>query len=215
MLCGVDEAGKGAVLGPLVIAAVGCESPDVLEGTGVRDSKELSPAQREDLYPVIMERCSIAVLSISSADVDRHRLRMNLNRCMARGHATVIDRLTPSIAYVDACDVNAERYAQMIREYLACACTIISRHHADKTFPVVSAASIIAKVERDRAVAALRDAYGDIGSGYPSDKKTIAFLRGYIQINKKNPPIARKGWSTVESLLDEEFQVKITRFFDP
>jgi len=215
MICGVDEAGKGAVLGPLVIAAAGCASPEELEGIGIRDSKELSPSRREELFPVIIERCSTAVLSVPSADVDRHRLRMNLNRCMARGHAAVINRLAPSVAYIDACDVNAERYAHMVREYLACNCSIISQHHADTTYPVVSAASIVAKVVRDRAIAELSDEYGDIGSGYPSDGKTIAFLRAYIKSNKKNPPIARKGWSTVTSLLNEEFQVKITRFFGP
>lgn len=215
MICGVDEAGKGAVLGPLVIAAVGCECPDELTGTGVRDSKELSPAQRERLYAIVTGMCTSAVLSVPAQDVDRYRLRMNLNRCLARGHAQVIDRIAPAVAYVDACDVDAARYAHMVREHLSCSCTIVSRHNADKQFPVVSAASIVAKVERDRAVAALREVHGDFGSGYPSDEKTIAYLRDFIRDHKRSPPIARRGWKTVAALLDEEFQAKITRFFGP
>ena len=95
-------------------------------------------------------------------------------------------------AYVDACDVNCFRYAEMVKNNLDHVCEIVSEHHADEKFPVVSAASIIAKVTRDRAIATLAKKYGEIGSGYPSDPVTIRFLNAWIDEHKTPPPIARK-----------------------
>jgi ribonuclease HII len=212
VISGVDEAGKGAVLGPLVIAAVGCESMEDLGGMGVRDSKELTPAQREKFFALITERFPFSVLSIESRDVDRYRARMTLNRCIARAHAIVIAKVGPGTAYVDACDVNADRYGHMVREFLPVECAIISEHSADKKYPIVSAASIVAKVTRDRAIAELEKDFSGIGSGYPSDPRTVSYLREYIRRYRKPPDFARKSWSTVAALLDELSQEKLTRF---
>ena len=138
---------------------------------------------------------------------------MTMNACVARAHAQVIDMLSPSVAYVDACDVNAFRYADMVKSHLAQSCEIISEHHADQTFKVVSAASIVAKVTRDRVITALSKKYGEIGSGYPSDPVTIAFLSAYIDEYKQPPPIARMSWKTVTSMLANKQQSQLTEFF--
>ena len=212
MICGVDEAGKGSVLGPLVVAAVAIPSEDVLDGLGVRDSKTVSPRERERLYPLIRKRCRVATIRLDAQDIDAIRNEMTLNAAMARTHARAIDKLSPSCAYVDACDVNTFRYAEMVKGNLVKECEIVSEHHADVKFPVVSAASIIAKVTRDRAIAILSKKYGDIGSGYPADPVTIRFLETWIGEHGSPPPIARKSWKTVGTMLAKKSQRSLMDF---
>jgi len=213
VICGVDEAGKGSVLGPLVIAAVGVPSDDVFADVLVKDSKMLSPAMREHLYSVIRKRFRVATVRIDAHEIDEIRKGMTMNSCIARAHAQVIGKLSPSKAFVDACDVNAFRYAEMVKSHLDCTCEIISEHHADESFRVVSAASIVAKVVRDRAIVTLSKKYGTIGSGYSSDPVTIAFLSSYIDEYKMPPPIARKSWKTVSRLIAKKQQSQLSEFF--
>jgi len=213
VICGVDEAGKGSVLGPLVIAAVGVTSDEVFADVLVKDSKMLSPPMREHLYSVIRKRFRVATVRIDAHEIDEIRRGMTMNSCIARAHAQVIGKLSPSKAFVDACDVNAFRYAEMVKSHLDCTCEIISEHHADESFRVVSAASIVAKVVRDRAIVTLSKKYGTIGSGYSSDPVTIAFLSSYIDEYKKPPPIARKSWKTVSRLIAKKQQSQLSEFF--
>ena len=212
MICGVDEAGKGSVLGPLVVAAVAVSSEDALDDLGVKDSKLLSAKERERLYPLIRKRCKVAMVRIDAREIDVIRIEMTLNSAVARAHAQVITKLSPARAYVDACDVNCFRYAEMVKNNLDHVCEIISEHHADEKFPVVSAASIIAKVTRDRAIATLSRKYGEIGSGYPSDPVTIRFLTTWIDEHKTPPPIARKSWKTVGAILAKKSQSSLLDF---
>ena len=212
MICGVDEAGKGSVLGPMVVAAVGVSSEDILADLGVKDSKLLSAKERERLYPIIRKKCRIAVVKLDAQEIDAVRQDMTLNAAVARAHAQVIAKLSPSCAYVDACDVNTFRYAEMVKNHLEVPCEIVSEHHADEKFPVVSAASIIAKVTRDRAITMLAKKYGNIGSGYPSDPVTIRFLNAYIDEHRIPPPIARKSWKTVSAILAQKSQRSLGDF---
>jgi ribonuclease HII len=208
----VDEAGKGSVLGPMVIAAVGVPSEDVFSEIEVHDSKLLSPKVRERLYAIIRKRFRVVTVRIEAHEIDEIRMGMTMNACVARAHARVIDKLSPTLAYVDACDVNAIRYADTVKSHLDHACEIVSEHHADQTFKVVSAASIVAKVTRDRAIAALSKKYGEIGSGYPSDPVTIRFLNSYIDEHRVPPPIARKSWKTVSAILAKKTQRSLGDF---
>jgi ribonuclease HII len=212
VICGVDEAGKGSVLGPMVIAAVGISSEDILADLGMKDSKLLVPKERERLYKIIRKKCRVAVVSLDAQEIDAVRREMTLNAVVARAHAHVITKLSPHCAYVDACDVNTFRYAEMVKNHLGNPCEIVSEHHADVKFPVVSAASIIAKVTRDRAIALLAKKYGDIGSGYPSDPVTIRFLHAYIDEHRIPPLIARKSWKTVSAILAKKAQSSLGDF---
>jgi ribonuclease HII len=212
VICGVDEAGKGSVLGPMVIAAVGIASEDILEGIRVRDSKLLSAKERERLYKIIRKKCQVATVKLDAEQIDIMRRDMTLNEAVARSHAQVIVKLSPDYAYLDACDVNTFRYAEMVKNHLVLPCEIISEHHADEKFPVVSAASIIAKVTRDRAIATLAKKYGTIGSGYPSDPVTIRFLNSYIDEHHVPPPIARKSWKTISAILSKKSQRRLNDF---
>lgn len=212
MICGVDEAGKGSVLGPLVVAAVGVTSENVLDGLGVKDSKLVSPKERERLYPLIRAQCKVATIKLDAQEIDAIRTEMTLNAAMARTHARAIDKLSPSCAYVDACDVNSFRYAEMVKGNLVKQCEIVSEHHADVKYPVVSAASIIAKVTRDRAIVTLAKKYGEIGSGYPADPITIRFLESWIGEHGSPPPIARKSWKTISAMLARKSQKSLMDF---
>ena len=214
MFAGVDEAGKGAVLGPLVVAAVGCDSDADLDSIPVRDSKTLTPAARTDLFGRITTRAIYTVLVIEAGEIDLKRRSMTMNQLMARAHAAVIRELQPETAYVDACDVIAPRYGRAVSSHLDFPCKVVAEHHADETMPVVSAAGIVAKVVRDRLIEELAEEYGEIGSGYPSDGITIAFLENYIAGHGRPPPIARASWETTRHLICRAEQVDLSFFGD-
>ncbi|HVP94162.1 MAG TPA: ribonuclease HII [Methanoregulaceae archaeon] len=212
MFCGVDEAGKGAVLGPMVVAAVGCRDNEDLAPIGVKDSKKLAPAKREQLYEELTRTFPFAVRVIAPSEIDATRRFVTMNVLLARLHAEVITDLAPDYAYVDACDVIASRYGIMVSNFLGVNCRVIARHHADETVPAVSAASIVAKVTRDRELALLAEKFGEIGSGYPSDPVTVRYLREYIMDKGKSPVIARKSWETVCTIIAEKEQQHLSDF---
>jgi ribonuclease HII len=117
--------------------------------------------------------------------------------------AHVIECLHPDEVYVDAVDILEERFAQHISECLSFKPKIVSRHKADLFYPIVSAASILAKVERDREIELLKTEFGDIGSGYLHDKKTQTFLTEWLKTNKDYPKWVRKSWKPVKKALSE------------
>lgn len=200
---GADEAGRGCVLGPLVVAGVSVTPAGArrLKRLGVRDSKKLSPSQRESLYPEILEAADrVKWEMISPREIDDivrsgRRLR-KLNYLEAVYFARVIDALGTRRATVDASDVVPRRFASDIEDNLKGRCSVTAYHKADRDYPVVSAASIVAKVRRDRAVAALRRAHGEFGSGYPSDPVTKAFFSELIAREGRLPDYVRKSWRT-------------------
>jgi ribonuclease HII len=219
LVAGVDDAGRGCVIGPLVIAGVLTKEADLprLVQMGVRDSKLLSPHRRETLAVEIRqvaEKISIARLSPREIDVvvESGRKLHKLNRLEAQTMARVIEALRPDIAYVDASDILEERYKQHILECLAFKVEIVSEHKADRNYPIVSAASIIAKVERDSEIAKLAKRYGDFGSGYPSDPRTIGFLQECLDKFGEYPDFVRRSWKPAKKVVDEKNsrQTKLT-----
>ncbi|MDO9539699.1 MAG: ribonuclease HII [Methanocalculus sp.] len=212
MICGVDEAGKGAVLGPMVVAAAGIGDSSIIDSIGIRDSKQLSPRRREEIYTILISACEYHVVYISPEEIDSSLPVESLNLVVARAHAACVAALSPRTAYLDACDVNAARFADTVLHLLKTPCEIIAEHRADNSYMIVGAASIIAKVLRDRSIQELREEYGDIGSGYPSDKKTVQFLKDYIREYAAPPPCARKSWKTVSGLLSAQNQSSLFDF---
>jgi len=206
-IAGIDDAGRGPIIGPLAIAGVLLEEGDLpkLAALGVRDSKVLSPRKRERLAGEIGElalKCH--VIMIPPAEIDRvvetGRKLHKLNRLEAQTMARVITALKPDVAYVDASDVLADRFKSHIEENLSFKVQIVSEHKADANYPIVSAASIIAKVERDKAISKLREKYGDLGSGYVTDPKTIKFLENWIKNSGSYPDFVRKSWKPAKKL---------------
>ena len=201
---GIDEAGRGPVIGPLVIAGIVIEpsQDDALIEWGVRDSKQLTPRRRETLEQKIQQLAGqVEILEISAKEIDTQReQRRSLNILEAQWMAQVLNRLDWDIAYVDASDVNAERYGRQISAQLKTKNKVVSEHKADSTYPVVAAASVLAKVRRDMRIRELHRNYGDFGSGYPNDSKTRKFLRDWIRTHNTFPDIVRKTWETARDI---------------
>jgi len=210
LIAGVDDAGRGCVIGPLVIAGILMNEEDLpkLAQLGVKDSKVLSPRRRETLA-VEIERIAkkYSVIKLSPKEIDKvvqtGRKLHKLNRLEAQTMAKVIEMLKPEIAYVDASDVLEERFKQHILECLSFKVEIVSEHKADRKYPIVSAASIIAKVERDKEIAELKEKYGDIGCGYPSDPKTVSFLQQCLEKSGEYPDFIRKSWKPAKRTKSE------------
>jgi ribonuclease HII len=217
LVAGVDEAGRGCVVGPLVVAGVlvKAEVLTILSEMGVKDSKMLTPQKRELLYPAILQLAEkyrtikVQPLEIDKAVESTRRLH-KLNRLEAQTMAQVIDFLEPDEVFVDAADTVEHRFGNHIRECLTVKTRIVSRHKADRTYPVVSAASIIAKVERDREVAALREQWGDFGSGYLTDEKTTAFLKSLLEKHDEYPSFIRKSWKPAKRAKCEKGSIQRT-----
>lgn len=216
---GIDDAGRGPVIGPLVVGGVLFteDRNETLRRIGVKDSKLLTPQARTSLSAKIRELADkVSLAEAQPREIDEvvlHGRRLKkLNYLEAKMMAQIINDLAPEQVFVDASDVNEERYGQWITEFLhpeSKAVKIVSRHHADRTYPVVSAASIIAKVRRDEAVEALRSEYGDFGSGYITDPKTLGFLRDWRRSHVDYPPIVRLSWKTIKEIEQEVGQSRL------
>lgn len=209
LIAGVDDAGRGAVIGPLVIAGVLLKEEDLprLKELGVKDSKLLSPHRREMLAVEIKKIVQkYRVLKLQPEEIDvvvkSGRKLHKLNWLEAQTMAKVIEALGPDKVFVDASDVLEERFKQHILECMSLKVDIVSEHKADRNYVVVSAASIIAKVERDKEVAEIAKAYGDFGSGYPSDPRTMSFLEKWIEKSEEYPKFIRKSWKPAKRVRD-------------
>ena len=202
MICGVDEAGRGPVLGPLIICGIAVKSDKALRQLKVRDSKKLTPKRREELAPKIMRLAQVELVEISADQIDSLRTRMTMNELEAKVFAAIVERLSPEIAYLDAADVDEDNFGKSVMKSLSCATRIVSEHKADDTYPVVSAASIVAKVNRDRRVREIEREIGrPIGSGYLTDDVTVAFLEEWIRENGCCPPHTRQSWEPAQNLM--------------
>ena len=202
MICGVDEAGKGPVMGPMVVAAVAVKNAKLIENIGFKDSKLLTPQKRKELFDLIKQNYRYAVEIIGPEKIDEYRRKNQLNLLNRKAFEKVIIKLNPNIAYVDAADVNEERFGREIKVNLTNEndTDVISMHKADSKIPVVAAASIIAKQTRENEIEELKNKIGDFGSGYPSDERTIKFLKSYFNDNLKWPSGTRKSWKTIERI---------------
>jgi len=214
IVVGVDEAGRGPVLGPMVICGVAFaeERLGELEEMRVRDSKLLTPQRRSTLAKLIRGAADgCEVIEVPARKIDEFRLvkKVKLNQLEAVLFAKAINRLRPSRAYVDSADVDPIRFSKNIQRHLKVDAKLIVEHRADEKYPLVSAASIVAKVHRDERIGRLRELYGRVGSGYPADKVTIQFLERWVREHGRLPDFARKSWKTSRRILAEYAQGKL------
>lgn len=212
IIAGIDEAGKGPVIGPMCIGGVKIEESKahIFKVLGVADSKKLTPKKREQLAIQIKRYADgYFILEVSPSQIDELRKIMSMNEIMVVCFAKVLEQLKPDIVYADAADVKAERFAEnLLKQYAktnpdhAKKIKIISMHQADAVYPIVSAASIIAKVRRDELIEELKKEWQiDFGSGYPSDPKTKDFLLKWgIEHCGEFPGIVRHSWQTIENI---------------
>ena len=201
-ILGVDEAGRGSVLGPMVIAGVIVpeKMEKVLDRMGVKDSKRLTPNRRVILSRKLRKMFEYDMIVISAREIDDMRADgVNLNEIEKNAMEELILRLKPERAIVDAVDVKAERFQENLRNDTGF--DVIAEHKADDNYIQVSAASIIAKAERDAQIAEINKQFiksGGIGSGYPSDPTTKKFLSNYTY--DEMPDFVRRSWATVDKM---------------
>jgi len=203
-LLGADEAGKGPVVGSMFVAGLVIEESKLfdLASIGVRDSKMVPPHKR-DIMAAKIERVAddIYVLEVKAEVIDELRQQITMNDIMVRCYSQVVGKLSADRAILDAADVKAERFAERVKKMSGTEMVIIAEHKADKNHSVVAAASILAKVNRDRSIRELERALGwEIGSGYPSDPKTVKFLETWLKEHGECPSFVRQSWKTAERI---------------
>ncbi|EMA65061.1 ribonuclease HII [Halorubrum kocurii] len=227
MYLGVDEAGKGPVLGPMAAAAV-LADPSTLPAD-VDDSKRLTPSRRESIDAALREadRVAVGVAFVEPDEIDRPETDMNTLtvrgqaravRAALADRAAIGDRAAagpldePVRVVADAGDTSESRFARRLGEFVADGdadadlpeVDVSAAHGADEDDPLVGAASVVAKVARDQRMAAVDAdyaAYDGVGSGYPSDPTTRSFLRAYVDDHGDVPDCARRSWATCDDVL--------------
>jgi len=181
----------------------------------VKDSKLLTRERREFLFDKIKDVSYRAEIVIINPDEIDHAVNnhdgLNLNKLEARKSAEMINLLKPDKAIIDAPSNNIKSY----KEYLLGMIKnkkieLILEHKADFNYPIVSAASILAKVTRDNEIEKIKKNIGiDFGSGYMTDPKTISFLEKYYE---GYPELFRKSWFPYQDMLNKKFQSKLEDF---
>jgi len=217
MLGGIDEAGRGPVLGPLVIAIV-CiksENESKLLNLGVKDSKLLKPSIRNALFQQIIdisEHNEIIAIQPKEIDEALESINLNINKLEAQTSAKLIANSDSTKVIIDCPTTNYALYKSYIKKFLGNRydeIEIIAENKADVNYPVVSAASILAKVTRDNLIEELKKKHNiDFGSGYTSDPLTQKFISENWS-NEKYSELIRKQWETFKRLEEDKKQMKL------
>jgi len=216
LVCGIDEAGRGPVIGPLVIAGVvvNKEGLDKLKEIEVKDSKLLPHRKRIELSKKIKEIAeSYDIIIIEPDEIDDAvdgNNELNLNWLEGIKSSEIINKLNPEMVILDCPSPNCEKYKNFVLKYLDNKnIEIVAEHKADFKYPVVSAASILAKVVREEEMDKLKEKYGNIGPGYTSNETTQKFIKENFD---KHPEIFRKSWSTFKNAKIRKEQKKLEEF---
>lgn len=211
LILGIDEAGRGPVIGPMVMVGflVDEEKLDELKEMGVKDSKMLEPQTREKLKEKLEKLGKVFVRVIEPHQIDA----FNLNRLEKVATRDIVLEASPDKVIIDAFEKNLERKLALDVGH-GFKGQVVAEHKADEKYTVVGAASIVAKVMRDKAIEGIRATYGDFGSGYPGDPKTAEYVEKLIRSKQKLPDFVRKSWDTVKRVQEEEAQVKLGDFLD-
>jgi ribonuclease HII len=198
LICGIDEAGRGCVLGSLIVSAVVFDT-EILKDIPVKDSKKISKKKRENLCNLIkLKAVEYNIVEITAGEINKHHYNgLTLNQIEVNAFAQAINGLNtcPEHIYMDAADVSEKRFQENVEKLVYNkTIKITAKHKADELEPVVSAASIVAKVRRDSIINEICpvSGYGDI--------KTIKWLTEYYNTNKEFPPETRTFWKTLDRI---------------
>jgi len=223
-LIGIDDAGRGPVMGPMVLAGILIpeSSEEEIKLTGAKDSKLLSPTQRTFILEKIKKLIKDSHFKIiTPTEIDSGMGEgLNLNQVEALAAASIINELTQEISIaqraglkiiLDCPSINTGAWKRQLMGYIkdkSLEPKIICEHKADFNYPVVSAASILAKVTRDAEIENIKKQFNvDFGSGYPSDPKTRDFLEKNVD-NSKFKGIFRESWATFQEAKTKAFDKK-------
>lgn len=211
-ISGIDEAGRGPCIGPLVLVGVKVDIRTIpeLKKLGVKDSKKLSRSGRERLrheLESILEEVEYYVVNPEEI------VKKRLTRLEIEGIAYLIQKIEASEYIIDAI-VNRRAIPNLMRELRLLVgerkARIRMEPYADSRYVVVASASILAKLRRDQEIDKLHEIYGDFGSGYPSDPKTVNFLLNYKDRLEELSKIIRADWKTIERLKSKSLELKIS-----
>lgn len=214
-ICGTDEAGRGPVIGPLVVAGVlvSEEKEAQLKAMGCKDSKLLLPAKREELYEKIIDLADgYKIIIVEPQEIDDALFghELNLNWLEAHKNIDIIEDLKPDKVIIDSPSNNTVAFKEYLVERLTHKPEMLVEHKADVNHPSVAAASILAKVTRDREIQKICKSLGcDFGSGYPSDPKTKEWLKENFDTH---PEIIRKSWASYKKLVANKKQSSLGKF---
>lgn len=209
IIAGVEEAGRGPVIGPMVMAICTIEESkeERLREIGVKDSKLLTPLRREQLFEQIQELCKHTIIVLNPSEIDSalNDPDMNLNKLEAVTSAKLINSVKLDRVILDCPSNNIPVYTKYVKDKVDDkTIELIAEHKADLNHLIVGAASILAKVTRDRLIEEIKREIGEnFGSGYPSDPLTVSFLRSNWKTHEK---IFRKTWATYKKVADSQGQ---------
>ncbi|RMH59824.1 MAG: ribonuclease HII [Candidatus Hydrogenedentota bacterium] len=222
MIAGVDEAGRGPVVGPMVVAGVALPREELgrLEELGVDDSKRLSPKRREAVALGVRSLPGIRIITVHLApyeiDAAVRNRSLTLNGLTLSTMALILEKLAPSEAYCDLVGSRPEAMERQLMRLMSARPRLTVARRADTLYPITSAASIIAKTERDAAIRELNEKlagrYGPVGSGYPSDARTRRFV---LKAGKDARRHIRWTWGTIANLRRRGARAKKATRNDP
>jgi len=205
-ILGIDEAGRGPVIGPLIVAGIVIpeEKVAILNRMGIKDSKKLTPVRRKVLSRKLENMFEYETVEITAKDIDNLRAKgVNLNEIEKIAMIKIIKSLDYDEIIIDSLDIKPKRLEEEIKKVVGDV-EVKAEHKADDKYSQVAAASIIAKFKRDQIIEKIKKEYrkiGEVGSGYPSDPKTKEFLKNFSY--DEMPDIVRKSWNTVQKFKEE------------
>lgn len=214
-LLGIDDAGRGPVLGPMTLAGIIIKKSDYpkIKALNAKDSKLLSPNQRKKIAQELKPAFTHKIVTSSPKQIDDSS---NLNTLEAQKTAQIINHLIKNLKkqtkiIVDCPSVNTSAWQNEVEQILTTNYqlkttnySLSCEHKADRDHPIVGAASILAKEHREEEIKKIRkNLQIDFGSGYPADPKTKEFIKNNFD-NKKYSSIIRFSWNTVKKLVKEK-----------
>ncbi len=219
LILGIDDAGRGPVIGPMVLAGVLINDKIKKEFVklGIRDSKTILPKKREILAKKIKESAiTHHIVKISVDEIDgKTGDKLNLNQREAIATSMIINKLNKKKeqikVIIDCPSANIKSWKEYMEKFLigGSNLNVVCEHKADENHVVVAAASIIAKVERDNEIKKLREKIGiNFGSGYPSDPFTRKFIYEHYG-EFKGKGIFRESWATIKKHKSHKSQKKL------
>ena len=216
LICGIDEARRGPVMSVMVMCGAMIEEEDMpkLIALKPKDSKLMTREEREKIYPKLLSVLKYYhVFIIQPSEIDKAVKGgdgLNLNRLEAHKQAEILNEFNPDKAIIDCPSNNIDSYRLYLKKLLKNKKIDLILEHKAERYPLVAAASIIAKVTGDREIEAIKKEIGiDFGSGYMSDPKTVEFLKNNFE---KYPELFRKSWFPYQDLVNKKFQKSLSDF---